>query len=156
MTCYWWLTSSLIIHCSPADVWVPSKNLANWQSIVSVTNSADIKVYSCGLWDGSVDNLCWLCTWKFQSCQDLSCVPSMTTLLSRSLLVVLDDYASLAPYSNIILYHSWLTHPNGSYFCLDILHPYAMLICTCLNPHQQYLSYARSLNFPVMFSLTDR
>jgi len=47
------------------------------------------------------------------------------------------------------------THPNSSYFHLYILHPYAMLICTCLNPHQQYLSYARSLNFPVTFSLTD-
>jgi len=30
----------------------------------------------------------------------------MTTLLSQSLLIVLDDYALLAPYSNIILYHS--------------------------------------------------
>jgi len=30
-----------------------------------------------------------------------------------------------------------------------------MCICTCSNPHQQYLSYAGSLNFPVTFSLTD-
>jgi len=60
MTCYWWLTSSLIIHCSPADVQAPSKNLANWWSIISVTNSADIRVYSYGLCDGGVDDVCWL------------------------------------------------------------------------------------------------
>jgi len=64
MICYWWLTSSLIIHCSPVDVQAPSKNLANWWSIISITNSANTAIYSYGLWDGSVDNICWLCALK--------------------------------------------------------------------------------------------
>jgi len=121
-------------HCSPADVWAPSKNLINWWSIVSVTNSADIRVYSYGF-------VRWQCWWCLLTVHLKISTPSrfvMCTkhdhLLSQSLLIVLNDYASLAPYSNIILYHSWLTHPNGSYFHLDILHPYAMLICTFPNP----------------------
>jgi len=79
--------------------------------IISVTNSADIRVYSYGLWDGGV-TMSVTVHLNFQPHQYLSHVPSMTTLLSWSLLIVLDDYALPAPYSNIIVYPLMINPPK--------------------------------------------